>query len=84
MKGGFRGKLHLRGFLGSLPSWWPFWGVFLSETGWGGGMGRAGINDVPPKSCWEYLDPPPIQQHPFSWKGLGAQKGGCAFCDCQG
>lgn len=27
--------------------------------------------------------PPPIQQRPFNWKGLSAQKGECAFCHCQ-
>jgi len=32
MKGGFRGKLHLRGFWGTLSSWRMF---FTSETEWG-------------------------------------------------
>lgn len=55
--------------------------LFFSETGLRR-MGRAGIDEAPSKSPEEYLEPPLIQQHPFSCKGLDAWKGGCAFCDC--
>lgn len=85
MKGGFRGKLQLKGFLDTLPSWRLFFG-FVFQRDWTGGQwkGLALMSEAPSKPPWEYLEPPLIQQRPFSWKGLGAQKGGCAFCDCQG